>query len=88
MPLVAALVGSACGSGEDLYAPISFRSSDHDPVIIGLRFTNTPPVITQSDPVTLTAPCEPVGTLRLDATDASGRQAQGPPPALLLRSYL
>jgi hypothetical protein len=60
------------GSGEDLYAPIPFRSSDHDPVIVGLRFSNTPPVITQSEPVTLTVPFETVGTLTLDATDADG----------------
>jgi hypothetical protein len=60
------------GSGEDLYAPIPFRSSDHDPVIVGLRFTNAPPVITQSDPVTLTVSFEMSGTLTLDATDADG----------------
>ncbi|WP_353808014.1 ExeM/NucH family extracellular endonuclease [Agromyces sp. SYSU T00194] len=58
-----------------LYAPDPYRSSDHDPVIVGLQFDTTPPEISvEADPATVFPPTGAWTTVDLviDATDDSG----------------
>ncbi len=58
-----------------LYAPDAYRSSDHDPIIVGLSLDSTPPEIEVSaDPATVFPPNNAwtAVDLLIDATDDSG----------------
>jgi uncharacterized protein len=55
------------------YSPDAFRSSDHDPVLVGLSLGNIPPVITITSPTNnTTLPAGSAVTLTANATDADG----------------